>query len=159
MSATNANRVSHFWASQNTLFGSQGTELWEPNIYIWVLSFMYCFTHTVSFQAPTYWNCHLHKRLLTDEVFHWWLVIVFRFLGEGFANISPPFLTSCEVQTRYSKTLKYSEQYVRDHLSSTKVIIWICSEYDAVFNFSISQKDYQTPVPNVENGHSFLLHI
>ena len=59
MSATNANRVSHSWASQNT-------ELWEPNIYIWVFFFensikflqvirllqvakflfMYSFTHT-----------------------------------------------------------------------------------------------------------------
>ena len=27
---TNASRVSHFWASKNTPFGSQGTELWEP---------------------------------------------------------------------------------------------------------------------------------
>ena len=33
MSATNANGVSHFWASQNTPLG---TELWEPHIYIWV---------------------------------------------------------------------------------------------------------------------------
>ena len=66
MSATNANRVSRFWASQNTSFESQGTELWEPNIYIWLFSlkavynscklqgllevanvfFMSCFTHT-----------------------------------------------------------------------------------------------------------------
>ena len=63
-------------------------------------------------------------------------MIVFPFLGAGFANILPTFLISCEVQTRYSKTLKYSEQYIRDHLSGTKVRIWICSEYDAVFNFS-----------------------
>ena len=60
----------------------------------------------------------------------------FPFLGAGFANILPTFLISCEVQTRYSKILKYSEQYIRDHLSGTKVRIWICSEYDAVFNFS-----------------------
>ena len=38
------------------------------------------------------------------------LVIVFLFVGAGFANISPTFLISCEVQTRYSKILKYSEQ-------------------------------------------------
>ena len=62
--------------------------------------------------------------------------MVFPFLGTGFANIPPTFLISCEVGTRYSKTLKYSEQYIRDHLSGTKVRIWICSEYDAVFNFS-----------------------
>ena len=33
----------------------------------------------------------------------------FSFLGAGFANIPPTFLISCEVQTRYSKTLKDSE--------------------------------------------------
>ena len=61
------------------------------------------------------------------------MVIVFPFLGAGFANIPPTFLISCEVQTR---TLKYSEQYIRDHLAVTKVIICICSEYDDVFNLS-----------------------
>ena len=35
---------------------------------------------------------------------------------------------SGEVQTRYSKTSKYSQKYIRDHLSGTKVSIWICSE-------------------------------
>ena len=64
------------------------------------------------------------------------MVIAFPFLGAGFANISPTFLISCEVQTRYSRILKYSEQYIRDHLSGTKVRIWIGSEYDAVFHFS-----------------------
>ena len=52
------------------------------------------------------------------------------------ANIPPTILSSCEVQARYSKTLKYSEQYIGDHLSGTKVRIWIGSEYDAVFHFS-----------------------
>ena len=55
------------------------------------------------------------------------------FSGTSFANISPTFLISCEVQTRI---LKYSEQYIRDHLSGTKLRIWIGSEYDAVFHFS-----------------------
>ena len=64
------------------------------------------------------------------------VVIDFPFLGAGFANILPAFSISWEVQTRYSKALKYSEQYIRYHLSGTKVIIWICFEYDAVFNFS-----------------------
>ena len=59
-------------------------------------------------------------------------MIVFPFLGAGFSNIPPTFLISCGVQTRYSKALKYSEQYNRDHLSGTKVGIWICSEDDAV---------------------------
>ena len=63
-------------------------------------------------------------------------MIVFLFVGAGFANISPTFLISCEVQTRYSKILKYSEQYIQDHLSGTKVRIWIRSEYNAVFSFS-----------------------
>ena len=44
----------------------------------------------------------------------------FSFLGAGFANIPPNFLISYEVQTRYSETMKYSEQYIRDHLSGTK---------------------------------------
>ena len=64
------------------------------------------------------------------------MVIVFPFLGADFANIPPTFLISCEVQTRYLKTLKHSEPHIRDHLSDTNVRIWICSEYDAVFNFS-----------------------
>ena len=55
MSASYANRVGHFWASQNKSFRSLGTEVWEHNIYIWVfykdfymlqLLFMYSFTHT-----------------------------------------------------------------------------------------------------------------
>ena len=47
------------------------------------------------------------------------MVIVFPFLGAGFANIPPTFLISCEVQTKYSKILKYSEQYIRDRLPGT----------------------------------------
>ena len=64
------------------------------------------------------------------------MVIVFPFLGAGFANIPPTYLISCEVQTKYSKILKYSEQYIRDRLSGSKVTIWNGSEYGAVFNFS-----------------------
>ena len=37
---------------------------------------------------------------------------------------------------KYSRMLKNSELYIRDHLSGTKVTIWIDSEYDAVFDFS-----------------------
>ena len=40
------------------------------------------------------------------------------------------------LSSRYTRILKYSEQYIWDHLSSTKVRIPICSECDAVFNFS-----------------------
>ena len=39
MIVTNKNRVCYFWASQTTPFGFQGTELWEPSIYIWVFFF------------------------------------------------------------------------------------------------------------------------
>ena len=38
-------------------------------------SFFLCtalLTLSLSFQAPTYWNFHLQKRLLLDEVFRWW---------------------------------------------------------------------------------------
>ena len=155
MSATNTNRVSHFWVSKNAPFGSLGKELWKPNIYIWIFffeisikllqsykdfcksqSFFLCtalLTLSLSFQAPTYWNFHLQKRLLLDEVFQWWYF--FLFLGAGFANIAPAFSISCESQTKYSKLLKYSEQYILDHLSGSKVRIWIGSEYDAVFSF------------------------
>ena len=63
-------------------------------------------------------------------------MIGFPLLGKGFANFPTTFFTLGEVQTRDLKTLKYSEQYIQDHLSGTKLRIWICSEYDAVFNFS-----------------------
>ena len=62
----------------------------------------------------------------------------FSVLGIGFANISPTFLISCEVQTRYSKILKYSEQYIRNHLSGTKVRIWTGSEYDVALNMMLN---------------------
>ena len=68
----------------------------------------------------------------------------FSFLRAGFADIPPTFLISCEVQTRHSKTLKYSEQYIRGHLPGTKVSICICSEHDAIFNFSCLALCYRT---------------
>ena len=62
-------------------------------------------------------------------------MIAFPFLGAGSTKIPPTFLISCKVQIRYSKTLKYSEHYIRHHLPRTKVSNWISSENDAVFNF------------------------
>ena len=59
------------------------------------------------------------------------------FSGAGFANIPPTFLISCEVQTRYSKTLKYYEKYIRDHLSGTKVRIWVLVRILNIMLFSI----------------------
>ena len=141
MSATNANRVGHFWASQNTPFGSQGTELWEPNIYIWMLFFqsvynssklqrllqvskflfMYSFTHTnivflfryLPTEIVIFINVCYQMKCFSGDSGRVSMVRVFPFLGAGFANIPPTFLISCEVQTRYSKTLKYSEQHIQ----------------------------------------------
>ena len=81
------------------------------------------------------------------------MVITFPFLGAGFAHIPPAFLVSCEVQTRYSKTLKCSERYIGDHLSGTKVKIWIFSEYDAAFNLFLHY------LLNPYQVIHFLLHI
>ena len=87
------------------------------------------------------------------------MVIVFPFLGVGFANISPTFLISCEVQIRHLKTLKYSEQYIRDPLSGTEVRIWVCSEYDAVFKGALSGLRQflaiESPVKTMKNAFYF----
>ena len=60
----------------------------------------------------------------------------FPFFRSRFCQYFTYFFISCEVQTRCSKILKYSEQYIRDHLSVTTVRIWIGSKYDAVFSFT-----------------------
>ena len=69
--------------------------------------FMYCFTHiNIVFlfrHLPTeivvFINvCYQIKCFSGDSFF---------FLGAGFSNIPATFLISCEVQTMYSKTLKY----------------------------------------------------
>ena len=62
-------------------------------------------------------------------------MIAFPFFRSMFANISPTFLISWQVQTVLT-ILKYSEQYIRDHLSGTKVRTWIGFECETVFNFS-----------------------
>ena len=62
-------------------------------------------------------------------------MIAFPFFRACFDNISPTILISCEIQTTYSRILKYSEQYIRDYFSGTKVRIWISFEYDAVLIF------------------------
>ena len=64
------------------------------------------------------------------------MVIAFPMFRSRFCQYFTYFLISCEVQTRYSKILKYSEQYIRDHLSGTRGRMLIVSEYDAVFSFS-----------------------
>ena len=84
-------------ASQNTRFGSLGTELWEPNIFIWVLLsessikflqvakflFMYSFTHT----NIVFLFKHQYASLST------------------FVNLSP--LTTCLKSDRRKRSRKY----------------------------------------------------
>ena len=90
---------------------------------------MYSFTHT----NITFLFKHLPTKIVIFINFCYQMKCFsgdsFYFLGAGFANILPTFLISCEFQTRYSKALKYSEQYIRDHLSGTKVkdldLLWI----------------------------------
>ena len=150
-------KQNHFWASQNSLIGSLGTKLWVPNIYIWVFFFestinflqvtktflkvakfwfMYSFTQTDIFflfkHLPTeiaiFKNiCYQMKCFSGDS---------FSFSRSRFWQYFTYFLISCEVQTRYSEMLKYYEQHIRDHLSGTRVRIWIGSKYDAVFSYS-----------------------
>ena len=157
MSVSYANIVSHFWASQKTSFGSLGTEVWEPNIYIWVFFFegsikflqatktfascSFClYTPFLSLTWSFFSSTYLMKLSSSKTLVTRWSVsvmIAFLFLrSKFFANISPTLLIWCEVQTRYSKILKYSEQYIGNHLSGTKVRIWFGSEYDTVFSFS-----------------------
>ena len=137
-------KQSHFWTSKNTPFWSKDTELCEPNIYIWAFLFE---SSKQSFQVTklnVFIYVLLYRHLPTEIVIFinvcyqmkCFSCDSFSFLGADFANIPPTFLTSFEVQRRYSKILKYSELCIRDHLSGTKVRIWTCSEHDAVFSFS-----------------------
>ena len=108
----NPNRLNHFWVSQSTLFGSQGTELWQSNIYIG------CFP-----LKAVYNSCKL-QRLLK--------VVKFLFMQS--------LLTlTCEVQTcdfmwSSKKVFKDIKIFWTVHLRpfiNNKVSIWICSEYSA----------------------------
>ena len=81
----------------------------------------------------------------------------FSFLVAAFANIPPTFLISCEVQTRYSRTLKYSEQYIQDHLLGTKVIL----ESYHLFTFNFAKMFHSTiftfrPLKNITK-HLFIM--
>ena len=76
--------------------------------------FMYSFTHTnIVFlfrHLPTeiviFINVCYQMKYFSGDSFS-------LLLGAGFAKIPPTFLISCEVQTRYSKVLKNSEQYIQ----------------------------------------------
>ena len=105
-----------------------------------VFVYILLYSHSLSFQAPTNWNFHLHKRLLPDGVS---VVIVFPFLGGGFGNIPLTFLIPCEVQTRYSKTFKYSEQYIHQYILNRPFIRYQGKNLDLIwiwwcFNFSLA---------------------
>ena len=82
MSTANVNRVSKFWASQNTPFGLKVQDFENP-IFIFGSFFLkavykqyhvllYSHWYSLSFEAPTYWNHHLYKCLLPDNMFQWW---------------------------------------------------------------------------------------
>ena len=111
MNVTNANRVSHFWVSQNTPFGSEGTKLWGPIFTIEYLSLksvynscklkrilqvakfliMYSFTHTnidfvfryLATEIVTLINVYYQMKCFSADSFS--------FLGAGFSNIPTTF--------------------------------------------------------------------
>ena len=75
-------RVSNFWANLHfnfwvftfgcfSLKAVYSSCKLERLLQVTKFLFMYSFTHTnFSSQTPNCWNCHLHKRLLPDEVFN-----------------------------------------------------------------------------------------
>ena len=79
--------------------------------------------HSLSFQTPTYWNCHLHKGLLPDEVFQWWYF--FLFLGAGFANIPPTFSISCEIKDIKIFRTVLLKPFIR-YQGKNSNLFWIC---------------------------------
>ena len=115
-------KQSHFWTSKNTPFWSKDTELCEPNIYIWVFLFE---SSKQSFQVTklnVFIYVLLYRHLPTEIVI--FINVCYQMkcfsgdsfsslLGAGFVKTPPTFLISCEVQTRYSKVLKNSEQYIQ----------------------------------------------
>ena len=117
MTTTNANTVSRFWASQNTPFGSQGTELSEPNIYIWCFSL-----------KAVYNSCKL-KRLLRVAKFLFMypftrtnIVFLFRHLPtEIFIFINVYFQMNCFSGDSFSFFWEYSTYFFDFMWSSNKV--------------------------------------
>ena len=68
---------------------------------------------------------------------------------KGFCKLQFLFMYSSSKTfvTRWSVSVMIAfEQYIRDHLSGTKVRIWIGLEYDAVFNFSCIASCYLTKI-------------
>ena len=138
--------MSHFWASQNTPLGSQGTELWETNIYIW------CF-----YLKAVYNSCKLQRLLQVAKFFllqcvlpYTNIVFLFRHLYTEvfiFINVASRWSVSVVIASFFWEQVllifqllswfrvKFKQDF-GNHLSGTKVRIWIHSEYNVVFNFS-----------------------
>ena len=101
MSAANENRVSHFWASRNTRYLHLGFFLWKQYIILAsykdlckLQSFWLC-TPLVTLAWSFFSGTYLLKLSSSHTFATRWsisVVIVFLFLGTGFANIPPTFL-------------------------------------------------------------------
>ena len=90
-------------------------------VFVYVL--LHSHKHSLSFQTPTYWNCHFHERLLPDEVFQWWYF--FLFLGAVFANIPPTFLISCEIKDIKIFWTVPLKPFIR-YQGKNSNLFWIC---------------------------------
>ena len=138
--------MSHFWASQNTPLGSQGTELWETNIYIW------CF-----YLKAIYNSCKLQRLLQVPKFFLLQCVLPYTNIVFLFRHLYTEVFIFINVASRWSVSVVIAsffweqvllifqllswfrvkfKQGFGNHLSGTKVRIWIHSEYNAVFTFS-----------------------
>ena len=116
-------------------------------VFIYVL--LYSHQHSLFFQAPTYWNCHLQKRLLPDEVFYW---LAFPFLGAGFANISLTFFFMWS-SNKVFKDMKifwtvHSRPFIR-YQGKNLDWFWICCYFQYFLNCLVQ--------PNQDID--FLLHV
>ena len=143
MSAANTNRVSHRTLRTRYLY---------LNVFLWKQYKIFAKSQRLLQVAKILFICSftetnkvfLFKHLLTEiDIFKNVCYQKKCFSGDSFSFFRSRFyqyftyvLISCEFQTKYLKILKYSAQYIRDHLSGTRVRIWMGSEYDAVFSFS-----------------------
>ena len=154
-SVASTSSTTFWWALQTQ--SEWVTEHWEPDIYIWMFFFEssikflqshkdFCKLQRFCLYAPllkltksSFLSTYLLK-LTSSKTFvtrkSVSVVIAFPFFRSRFYQYFTYVLISCEFQTKYLKILKYSAQYIRDHLSGTRVRIWMGSKYDAVFSFS-----------------------
>ena len=140
MSATNINRVSHFWVSHlglkaenfaNPIF-TFGLFFFESRKQVWVFFFLY---NSCKLQRLL----QVAKLLIMYFLTHISIVFLFRHLPtEIVIFINVCYQMKCFIGDSFSffRSRFCYEQYILDHLSGTKVTIWICSQYDVVFSFS-----------------------